>query len=49
MDEIKNLLDQWRQEGLVNPDALEKASNAILLLVNKIEELEQRITNLEAN
>jgi len=49
MDEIKNLLDQWGQEGLVNPDALEKASDAILLLVNKIEELEQRIANLEAN
>lgn len=49
MSEIKELLDSWKDDGFVNPDALEKASDAILLLVDKVEKLEQRIADLESN
>jgi len=43
MDEIKELLESWKQDGLINPDSLEKAYDAILLLVAKVEELEARL------
>lgn len=43
MNEIKELLDSWKQDGLVNPDALEKAYDAIVALVAKVEELEAKI------
>jgi len=46
MNEIKDLLDSWKQDGLVNPDALEKAYDAITLLVAKIEELEAQVQAL---
>lgn len=39
MNEIKELLEQWKEEGLVNPDALEKAYQAILLLIEEVEKL----------
>jgi hypothetical protein len=43
MNEIKELLETWKQDGLVNPDALEKAYEAISALVTKVEELEAQI------
>ena len=46
MDEIKVLLEAWKQDGFVNPAALEQAHDAILLLIQKVEELEQQINNL---
>ena len=39
MNEIKELLEQWKEEGLVNPDSLEKAYQAILLLIEEVEKL----------
>jgi len=46
MDEIKELLNKWKEEGFVNPDSLEKAHDAIVLLIAKIEELENKIDNI---
>jgi len=41
MDEIKQLIEQWKEEGISNPDALEKAYQAILLLIDEVENLKQ--------
>lgn len=46
MDEIKQLIEQWKEDGLVNPGSLESAYDAIVLLVAKIEELENQIKDL---
>ena len=46
MDEIKELVEAWKEDGLVNPGSLEIAYNAIVLLVAKVEELEAQIQNL---
>lgn len=46
MNEIKELLDSWKQGGLVNPDALEQAHEAISALVSKVEELEAQVQAL---
>jgi hypothetical protein len=46
MDEINELLAYWETEGLVNPQALKAAHDAIILLVAKVEELEEQIKNL---
>jgi len=43
MNEIKELLESWKTDGLVNPDSLEKAYDALVLLVAKVEELEAQI------
>jgi hypothetical protein len=48
MDEIKDLLKQWKEEGLVNPGSLESAYDAIALLVAKVEELENQIKDLSS-
>jgi hypothetical protein len=47
MDEIKNLLNQWKNDGLSNPGALKSACDAIELLVARIEILENKVTNLQ--
>lgn len=49
MDEIKELLNTWKEDGFVNPGALENAYEAIALLIAKVEELENRISDLENN
>ena len=41
MNEIKELLEQWKNEGFTNPDALDKAYKAILLLIEEIENLQK--------
>lgn len=41
MNEIKQLLEQWKENGLTNPDSLEKAYQAILLLIEEVEKLQQ--------
>jgi hypothetical protein len=43
MDEIKELVEAWKEDGLVNPGSLELAYNAIVLLVAKVEELESKL------
>lgn len=48
MDEVKNLLEAWKQDGFINPGALEKAHDAILLLVAKVEDLENQIKDLSS-
>ena len=48
MDEIRNLLEAWKQDGLSNPGALEQAHDAIILLVAKVEELENQIKDLSS-
>lgn len=45
MDEIKELLENWETDGLLNPDALAKAHQAILLMLQKIEALELYINS----
>lgn len=42
MNEIKELIETWKEEGLVNPDSLDKLYQAILLLIDKVENLENR-------
>jgi hypothetical protein len=42
MNEIKKLLDEWKEEGLLNPDALQKAYEAILLLIEEVENLKNK-------
>ena len=46
MDEIKNLLDAWKQGEFINYDGLKSAYEAIELLVQKVETLEAEINNL---
>lgn len=46
MDEIKNLLNSWEENGFINPEALKDAYDAIILLVAKVEELEAQIEDL---
>jgi hypothetical protein len=46
MDEIKELLEQWKEDGFANPDSLGKAYEAILLLVDKVEALEAQVQAL---
>ena len=46
MNEIKELLDYWNTEGLVNPEALKSAHDAIVLLVAKVEALEAEVQAL---
>jgi DNA-binding transcriptional MerR regulator len=48
MNEIKELLEQWREDGFTNPGSLEKSHEAILLLVAKVEELENQIKDLSS-
>lgn len=45
MDEIKELLVQWESGSYINPDALEAAYKAVVLLVAKVETLEQIIND----
>jgi hypothetical protein len=47
MDEIKALLEYWANDGYVNPGSLEAAHAAIVLLVAKVESLEQQINDLQ--
>lgn len=46
MDEIKVLLQQWADGQFVNPDALEAAQKAVVLLVERVELLEAQVSNL---
>jgi hypothetical protein len=46
MDEIKELLEQWKEDGFPNPDSLGKAYEAITLLVDRVEQLEAQIQAL---
>lgn len=46
MNEVRELLEQWKQDGLTNPDSLEKAHEAILLLVSRVEQLEAQVQTL---
>jgi hypothetical protein len=49
MNEIRNLLDAWANDSLNNISALEQAHQAILLLVDKVEELETQVKALTGN
>ena len=49
MDEIKQLMDTWKNGDYINPDALESAHQAISLLIEKIESLETEIKNISEN
>jgi hypothetical protein len=46
MDNVKVLLEQWKEDGLANPDALLVAYDAIVLLIAKVEELEAQVQAL---
>ena len=39
MNEIKDLINQWEEQGLLNPDGIDKLYQAILLLIEEIEKL----------
>jgi ERCC4-type nuclease len=43
---INALLEQWKEDGLTNPDSLEKAHEAIVSLVAKVEQLEAQVQTL---
>lgn len=40
MDEIKKLLEAWKEDGYSNPDSLDKLYQALILLIVKVEDLE---------
>lgn len=42
MNEIKDLIDAWKEEGLVNPDSLDKLYQAILLLIQEVENIKNK-------
>lgn len=46
MNEINELLASWESEGLINPEALKSAHDAIALLVAKVEALEAKVQAL---
>lgn len=48
MEEIKQLLTEWEEDGYINPESLAKACEAINLLVAKIEALQQQVDDLSA-
>jgi len=48
MNEIKELLAKWQEASYVNPDGLEAAHNAIIMLIIKIEDLEKQIEDLKS-
>jgi hypothetical protein len=41
MNEINELLSSWKADGFINPEALKSAHDAIMLLVAKVEALEE--------
>lgn len=41
MNEIKQLIEEWKENGLTNPDSLEKLYQAILLLIDEVGNLKQ--------
>jgi hypothetical protein len=40
MNEIKELVEQWKEDGITNPDSLDKLYQAIVLLISKVEDLQ---------
>lgn len=46
MNEIIELLTYWETEGLINPQAVQAAHDAITLLVAKVEALEAEVQAL---
>lgn len=48
MNEIKQLLTAWEEDGYVNPDSLAKACDAINLLVLKVEAMQLEIDALKS-
>jgi hypothetical protein len=46
MDEIKELLTSWEEDGYINQGGLQSASEAIKLLVARVEELEAQVQAL---
>jgi len=42
MNEIKELLESWKNDGFANPGALENAYEAILLLIQEVENLKNK-------
>lgn len=46
MNEINEMLAYWETEGLINPEALKAAHDAIVLLVAKVEALEAEVQAL---
>jgi hypothetical protein len=50
MSDIKTYLEEWQKRGFVNPDSLEIAHAAVVLMAEKIESLEEEVkTLLEKN
>lgn len=48
MEEIKQLLTEWQEDGYINPDSLAKACEALNMLVLKVEALQQQVDDLSA-
>jgi len=44
---LNELLEQFGKDGYVSPEDLETVAEVVKLLVAKVEELEQRIADLE--
>ena len=43
MNEIKELLEQAKQDGITNPDSLDKLYQALILLIARVEDLENTL------
>jgi hypothetical protein len=48
MNELNNFLAEWKQGDYINPDGLEAAYNAMIVLVAKVESLEQQVATLQS-
>ena len=48
MDEINKFLAEWKQANYINPDGLESAYNAMIVLVAKVESLEKQVAELQS-
>jgi hypothetical protein len=48
MNEINNFLAEWKQANYINPDGLEAAYNAMIILAAKLESLEQQVATLQS-
>jgi hypothetical protein len=49
MNKIKELMDAWKNNGYINPDAIISGYQAMELLIVEVEELKAQISNLGAN
>jgi hypothetical protein len=48
MNELNTFLAEWKQGDYINPDGLKAAYNAMIVLVAKVESLEEQVATLQS-